>query len=240
MYIYTYIQRCQVAAWKTTRLPTISNNSSSLFFNQPLLEASAAACCVHDKLIEYFYNNNWYDFKLTKKLYEQYRICSVHIVPFLLFFSVPSLSSSTQSGRSSRSVAFPQLIRQLVIITIVSSNNCVDEPRLGPTRISLRVIWSLILLDTLIERWCNNFDSIYYDHSRNCPKFADNVTKILYNWKDTNYVSTYIRHLWYYSDPILPELFRSIRILPIHPNFSDSFRSLEWFSTGRASIEKAV
>lgn len=54
MYIYTYIQRCQVAAWKTTRLPTISNNSNSLFFNQPLLEASAAACCVHDRLIEYF------------------------------------------------------------------------------------------------------------------------------------------------------------------------------------------
>lgn len=150
MYIYTYIQRCQVAAWKTTRLPTISNNSNSLFFNQPLLEASAAACCVHDRLIEYFYNNDWYDFRLTKWLEHTRRSTLFRFFYFFCFFSF--VIDSIGSSRVEQWMAFPQLIRQLVIITTVSSNNCVDEPRLGPTRISLRVIWYLILLDTY-KRW---------------------------------------------------------------------------------------
>lgn len=147
--------------------------------------------------------------------------CSVSFI-----FSVPSLSSSTQSGRSSRSVAFPQLIRQLVIITTVSSNNCVDEPRLGPTRISLRVIWSLILLDTLIERWCNNFDpfiTIIQETIQNLrimlqKYFIISKTQITFQHKFAIFGIILIRSYPNYSDR--PEFFRSIRTFPIRSEVS--------------------
>lgn len=228
MYIYTYIQRCQVAAWKTTRLPTISNNSNSLFFNQPLLEASAAACCVHDRLIEYFYNNDWYDFRLTKWLEHTRRSTLFRF--FYFFCSFSFVIDSIGSSRVEQWMAFPQLIRQLVIITTVSSNNCVDEPRLGPTRISLRV-WYLILLDYL-SKVINNLLRSFKKLFKICGKCYKNTLQLerhkLFHYTFAIF-DILIRSYPNFSDR--PEFFRSIRTFPIRSEVSND-------SQLGASIEK--
>lgn len=237
MYIYTYIQRCQVAAWKTTRLPTISNNSNSLFFNQPLLEASAAACCVHDRLIEYFYNNDWYDFRLTNWLEHTRRSTLFRFFYFFCSFSFvnDSIGSSrieSISGWHSHSWSGSSLSLQLYHRIIASMNHDWGRSESRYALFDTYPSWYSLI------KMINNFDlTIYYDHSRNCLKFTDNVYKnILQLERQITFHRTFaifdvilIRSYPNFSDR--PEFFRSTRTFPIRSEVSND-------SQPSASIEK--
>lgn len=215
MYIYTYIQRCQVAAWKTTRLPTISNNSNSLFFNQPLLEASAAACCVHDRLIEYFYNNDWYDFRLTNWLEHTRRSTLFRFFYFFCSFSfvIDSIWSSrieSISGWHSHSWSGSSLSLQLYHRIIASMNHDWGRSESRYALFDTYPSWYSLI------KMINNFDlTIYYDHSRNCLKFTDNMYKNILQLE---------RHKLRFTvhSPSLMLFWSDLtRIFPIDPNSSD-------------------